>query len=239
MSQSSRTAQTKRGLRFLRRESYMRGYAATALSSQFPDALAFDAFYAALTDEQKDEFLRVGSSYLFLVKQGDWHVDVEDSNPVIDYFTNSFKLVSLFSLIESLSSEKHQDFYEWLGHVAEDIYPITDKAALKQHHERYKATFGSIRRCVAFFERLPPRRQAELRDSLKIDGAPVKSVKDVAQFLYNLRSKFVHEGKFVLDIANVPVMSRHKNANTLTALSMPNLLSAFEEGVVAYFSYRN
>jgi len=103
----------------------MRGYAKSALSSQFRDASAFDAFYAALTDEQKDEFLRVGSSYLFLVKQGNWHVEVEGSNPVIDYFTNSFKLVSLFSLIESLSSEKHRDFYEWLGHVGEEIFPIS------------------------------------------------------------------------------------------------------------------
>lgn len=214
----------------------MRGYAASALRSQFRDAAAFDAFYAALTDEKKDEFLRVGSSYLFLVMQGDWHVDVEDSNPVIDYFTNSFKLVSLFSLIESLSSEKHQDFYEWLGHVGDEIYPIVGKAALKQLHERYKATFGSIRRCVAFFERLSSRQQVELCNSIQIDGAPVKSVKDVALFLYNLRSKFVHEGEFVLDIANVPVMSRHKKANTLTALSMPKLLEAFEEGVIAYFN---
>ncbi len=213
----------------------MREYAASAFASQFANGGEFEQFYGALTDEEKDEFLRIGSSYLFLVKQGDWHVDVEGSNPVIDYFTNSFKLVSLFSLIESLSSEKHQDFYDWLVHVQEQIYPITDKAALKQLHEKYKATFGSIRRCVAFFHRLPQGRQVELRSSLKIDGAPVKSVKEVAQFLYNLRSKFVHEGEFVLDIAHVPVISRHKNASTVTELSMPTLLAAFEEGVVAHF----
>ncbi len=229
-------AQSKRNLRFLARESYMREYAASAMGSRFPDAVAFNAFYAALTDEQKDEFLRIASSYLFLVKQGDWHVTVEGSNPVIDYFTNSFKLVSLFSLIESLSSEKHQDFYEWLGHIGGDIYPISNRAALKQLHEDYKTTFGSIRRCVAFFERLSSVQQAGLCNSIQIDGAAVKSVKGVAQFLYNLRSKFVHEGAIVLDIANVPVMSRHKNANTLTALSMPKLLEAFEEGVVAYFT---
>ena len=207
------------------------------MSSRFRYAAAFDAFYAALTDEQKDEFLRVASSYLFLVKQGDWHVNVEDSNPVIDYFTNSFKLISLFSLIESLSSEKHQDFYEWLGHVGDTIYPVSNKAALKQLYKKYKATFGSIRRCVAFFERLSSAQRADLCNSIQIDGAPVKSVKGVAQFLYNLRNKFVHEGEFVLDIANVPVMSQHKNANTLTALSMPRLLEAFEEGVVAYFNH--
>ena len=215
----------------------MREYAASAMGSIFSDAAAFDAFYVALCDEQKDDFLRVASSYLFLVKKGDWHVKVEDSNPVIDYFTNSFKLVSLFSLIESLSSEKHQDFYEWLGHMGGDIYPISDKAVLKRHHDNYKTTFGSIRRCVAFFERLSSAQQADLCNSIQIDGAPVKSIKDVAQFLYNLRSKFVHEGKFVLDIASVPVMSRHKDLNALTALSMPKLLEAFEEGVVAYFTH--
>lgn len=222
-------------LYFLRRESYMREYAATALGSQFPDTAAFDAFYGVLTDEEKDKFLRVGSSYLFLVKQGDWHVDVEGANPVIDYFTNSFKLVSLFSLIESLSSEKHQDFYEWLSQPPGNIFPIGDQTALKRLHEKYKSTFGSIRRRVAFFERLPPPRKAELRGGIKINGAPVKSINDVAQFLYNLRSKFVHEAELVLDIAHVSVISRHKNADTLTELSMPTLLSAFEEGVIAYF----
>ncbi len=210
-------------------------YARSALGSRFADPATFDAFYAGLTDELKNEFLRVGSTYLFLVKKGDWHVDYEDANPVIDYFTNSFKLVSLFSLIESLSSEKHQDFYEWLGQAGNASFPIADKAALRELHEQYKATFGSIRRCIAFFERLTPARQERLRASIQIDREPVKTVKEVAQFLYNLRSKFVHEGEFVLDIANMPVMSRHKNANTLTSLSMPNLLEAFEEGVVAYF----
>jgi len=157
------------------------------------------------------------------------------ANPVIDYITNSFKLVSLFSLIESLSSDRHQDFYEWLSQLPENIFP-KDQTTLKDLHERYKSTFGSIRRCVAFFERLPPPRQAEL-SGIKINGAPVRSIKDVAQFLYNLRSKFVHEGEFVLDVAHVPVISRHKNADTLTDLSMPTLLSAFEEGVIAHFKH--
>ena len=213
----------------------MREYAATAFESQFSDAMAFDVFYERLGDEAKDQFLRVASTYLFLVKRGDWRVDVEGTDPVIDYFTNSFKLVSLFSLIESLSAEKHQDFQEWLIQIGEEIYPIPDKATLRKLHEKYKVTFGSIRRCVAFFERLPPMRQEELRGALKVEGAPTKSVKEVAQFLYNLRSKFVHEGEFVLDIANVPVMSKHKSASTLTSLSMQKLLQIFEEGVIAHF----
>lgn len=236
MSQPSSPAQAKTApLRYLQRESYLREYAASAFVSQFPDAMAFDVFYDRLGDEKKNEFLRVASTYLFLVKRGDWYVDVEGRSPVIDYFTNSFKLVSLFSLIESLSAEKHQDFHEWLVQSGGEIYPVADRATLSRLHEKYKVTFGAIRRCAAFFERLPPMRQEELRGALKVRGALTKSVKEVAQFLYNLRSKFVHEGEFVLDIANVPVMSKHKNVSTLTSLSMPKLLAVFEEGVIAHF----
>lgn len=230
--------ESKVQLRNLKREVILKPYAVAALASQFEGAPAFDEFYGRLRDEEKDEFLRVSSKYLFLVKKGDWHVDVEDTNPVIDYFTNSFKLVSLFSLIESLSSEKHQDFYEWLGkRKADGTFPIVDKAELERLHEEYKITFGSIRRCIAFFARLPKERQAELRAGFQVQGRPATEIKEVAQFLYNLRSKFVHEGEFVLDIANVPVLSRHKNSNTCTELSMPTLLRAFEEGVVAHFRH--
>jgi hypothetical protein len=213
----------------------MRDYAALAFESQFPSRIAFGVFYEGLSDAEKDEFLRVGSTYLFLVKKGDWHVHVDGSNPVIDYFTNSFKLVSLFSLIESLSSEEHQDFHEWLTHEGEGIYPITDKRTLRKLHDEYKLTFGSIRRCVAFFEGLPVERRKQLLGALHVKGERAKSVKEVAQFLYNLRSKFVHEGEFVLDISYAPVMSTHKKASTLTSLSMPELLQLFEEGVIAHF----
>jgi hypothetical protein len=169
------------------------------------------------------------------VKEGDWHVRVKGSDPVVDYFTNSFKLVALFSLIESLSTERHQDFYEWLGHEGPSLYPIRDKVALREAYAQYKLTYGSIRRCVAFFERLSKHHQAKLRASFKVDGEAAKTMKEIAQFLYTLRSKFVHEGELVLDIASIPVMSRHKGAITLTGLSIPDLLQAFEEGVIEYF----
>ena len=236
MSQAS-SADEPKGchLRYLRRESFMRDYAALAFVSQFPDRIAFNVFYEGLSDAEKDEFLRVGSTYLFLVKKGDWHVDVDGSDPVIDYFTNSFKLVSLFSLIESLSTEEHQDFYGWLVHAGEAIYPIKDNGDLRKLHEEYKLTFGSIRRCVAFFEGLPVERRKQLQGALVVKGQRARSVKEVAQFLYNLRSKFVHEGEFVLDISYIPVMSMHKNISTLTCLSMPEILQLFEEGVIAHF----
>lgn len=231
----SSPGKTRGPLRNLYREKIFKPHAQAVFAGHLGGAIEFETFYSGLKDEEKDLFLGVASKYVFLVKHGDWHVDLEDCNPVIDYFTNSFKLVSLFSLIESLSSDKHEDFYEWLKNQEADAFPIPDKLKLKSLYEKYKKSYGSIRRCVKFFERLPPTRQAELRSGLKVRGAQVPEIKAVAEFLYNLRSKFVHEGEFVLDIANIPVMSRHKNAETLTDISIPTLLRMFEEGVLAYF----
>lgn len=222
-------------LRNLEREAIFRPYAESVLVTKLGSVEAFDAFYSQLTDEEKDLLLGAAAKYVFLVRDGDWHVARDDCNPVIDYLTNSFKLVSLFSLIESLSPEKHEDFYEWLRRREDGTFPISDKAELKLLYEEYKQTYGSIRRCVRFFERMPRERQAELRNGFRVRGEPVPGIKAVAEFLYNLRSKFVHEGEFVLDIANLPVMSHHKKSETLTDISVPCLLRAFEDGLLAYF----
>jgi hypothetical protein len=83
-----------------------------ALSSQFKDLDEFEVFYSNLkSDQVKDDFLRVGSAYLFFVKSGDWHVNVERCNPVIDYFTNLFKLVSTLSIAEGLNNKKHIELF--------------------------------------------------------------------------------------------------------------------------------
>ena len=230
---------TRQPLRNFDREKIFKPHAEAVFTSHLGGATAFENFYTGLKDEDKDLFLGVASKYVFLVKHGDWHVDLEDCNPVIDYFTNSFKLVSLFSLIESLSSEKHEDFYDWLRKQEEITFPIADKLELKSLYEKYKKTYGSIRRCITFFERLPPDRQAELKAGFKVEGKSKSEIKAVAEFLYNLRSKFVHEGDFVLDIANIPVLSLNNNKQTLTNISIPTLLRMFEEGVLAYFRRAN
>ena len=219
----------------LRREHIFKSLAKAVFTCHLGGPTEFEQFYSALTDKEKDLFLGVASKYVFLVKHGDWHVDWEGCEPVIDYFTNSFKLVSLFSLIESLSNGKHEDFHDWLLKQGNEIFPVKEKSHLSSLHREYKKSHGSIRRCIAFFERLPPARQIVLRSGFKVNGQPVSEIRAVAQFLYNLRSKFVHEGEFVLDIASVPVMSCHKNTQTVTAISIPTLLLTFEEGVIACF----
>jgi hypothetical protein len=103
--------------RYVANESAYLEDAFAALATHFADRAAFDDFYAVLRrPELRDEFLRVTSFYRYLVKEGDWQIRVPGYDPVIDYLTNSYKLVALFSLIESLTTLKHEDFYEWLCH---------------------------------------------------------------------------------------------------------------------------
>ena len=107
-----------------------------ALSSQFKDRETFEKYYSHLNNDQvKDDFLRVGSSYLFFVKSGDWHVNVRRSAPVIDYFTNSFKLVSTLAIAEGLNNKNHIDFFQWLNkRENRHLFPIANEKDLQKHY---------------------------------------------------------------------------------------------------------
>ena len=225
--------------RYIANEVAFKRYAYTALMSRFPDQARFDDFYASLDGPViKDEFLRVTSFYLFLVKRGEWQVTVEGSAPVVDYLSTSFKVVALFALIESLSDKQHQDFYSWLcSKDTKTTLPIPDPAALSKLNEEYKVTYGSIRRCVTFFNRLPSERQQALCSAIKVDGKPLSSIKKVAEFLYDLRSKFVHEARLVLSLVGYTALSLKGEKVVQIDLSVETLLEAFEEGVLAYFGH--
>jgi hypothetical protein len=214
-------------------------YAYTALTSRFRDRKEFEQFYNSLADSSvNDEFLRVASLYLFLAKQGAWHVKIDGSAEVVDYLSNSFKVVAIFALIESLSDQRHQDFYDWLREKG--AFPILDSGALAKLNEEYKASFGSIRRCVQFFSRMPVGRQQALCEAIVVDGKPLGSVQKVAEFLYDIRSKFVHEARLVLQFVEFPVsfaLSTKGKKVVETDLPIDTLLDAFEEGVLEYFRH--
>lgn len=222
--------------RFVHNENAFVEDAFIALAGRFIDRAAFNTFYATLTTPStRDEFLRVTSFYRYLVKEGDWQITVQGIDPIIDYLTNSYKLVALFSLIESLTDLRHEDFYEWLSHRQPAIYPIQDGAELKKLYQEYKESYGSIRRCVAFFDRLPPELKARLCSAIHVKGQPIASIRKLAEFLYNLRSQFVHEGRLVLDVSETPIYSISKKGATRSSLTIGALLEAFEVGVIEYF----
>lgn len=223
--------------RYVKNEAAYLSIAESALADRFKTASDFHSFYEGIsTLDRKNLLLRTTSFYYYLIKKGDWLVSAPDCDPVIDYFTNSYKIVGLFALIESLSDDSHEDFHAWLTNDARaPMFPINSAEELSEFHSKYKATFGSIRRCVSFFGRLPPARQKELCGAVRMDHKPMASIKKLAEYLYDIRSKFVHQADLVLQMSGSTYHLGHKKL-IHTQLTMPLLFSAFEEGLVAYFS---
>lgn len=221
--------------RYVKNEALYLTVAQSAVSSQFASDTEFKRFYQEIgRRERRNLFLRAAAFYYYLVKHGDWIVTATDCDPVIDYLTNSYKTVGIFALIESLSDEEHEDFHAWLSKDENASFPIAAREQLNELHKKYKATYGSIRRCVGFFARLSPEMQAQLCQSVEVDNKPMPNIKKLAEFLYNTRSKFVHEAAVVLQMSGA---SAHQGDKKLinTKLTMSTVFSAFEEGLVAYF----
>jgi hypothetical protein len=220
-------------------------YAFRALERHFGNRDEFEKFFDSITEEnRRQEFLRVAAFYLFLAKGGDWRLNFSEVCP--DYIPNSFKVVAIFSLIESLSDERHLDFYEWLnGQPPGTLFPISDKQALATKYQEYKVTFGSIRRCINFFERLSPVRRETLFRSISEwqeqnqKMAPLGSIEKVAQFLYNLRSEFVHNGKLVLELDEEVHLSKRRGEFVQTKLDINGFMETFEDGLLIHFGYQS
>jgi hypothetical protein len=223
-------------LRFLDAKDTFSERAYLALKNQFPSGDAFDAYFNGIKDdEQKNLFLKTATFYLLLVKCGDWVVTVPNSDKVIDYLTNTYKYVAIFSLIESLSREQFVDFYQFLIRLKSRVeFPIADRATLYEHYEKYKQEFGSIRRCVSFFKALSPQRQRELLSRFEVKGSD-PTIENLAKYLYEMRSKFVHEAALVLHMSDGMSIGMQNGKIIVCSLSINDAMQFFEEGLVEHF----
>lgn len=235
MSKKMKTS-TTRDLRYLQDSEKFLGYSFEALKAHFLGRPDFDAYFAAITSEdRKSLFLRAASFYLFMVKNGDCHVRVEESDKVVDYLTNTFKYIGIFSLVESLSDERFVDFYEYLsGRSTAVPYPIQDRVALDALYKNYKSQHGSVVRCVSFFKNLPPARQQDLVRRLVVHGTD-PSIEHLAQYLYELRSRFVHQAEFVHHMSSGTSVSFRNGELMVCSLSIADAMQFFEEGLIEYF----
>jgi hypothetical protein len=223
-----------RKFKYLNDEETYKEDAFLALGNQFESRNRFEKYYSQIESKNdRNEFLRVSAAYLFFVRNGNWKVDVPRSNELIDYFTNSFKLVALLGIIESLSSEKFEDFYQWLR-KHDDFLPISDKTQLDSYYQDYKKDFGAIRKCKQFFVSLPESLQEELKQSINIDGKPLATIERFAEMLYQARSGFAHEVQSTTEFSGNHFGS-FQGKRTHWKLRISRLLAAFEIGLLSHF----
>lgn len=180
-------------LRYLKSKKEFLEFSYLALRDQFSSMEEFVSFFNSIeSDEKKNQFLETASFYLFLVKQGNWLVDIPGSDSKIAYLTETYKYIGLFSLIESLHKNNFIDFYSYLERGKSKVeFPIKNKAELESYYRKYKEEFGAIQQSVSFFKTLSIEKQNSLIKKLQVKGTEPK-IENLSKYLYELRSKFVH-----------------------------------------------
>ena len=221
--------------RYLRNEAAFKVDAFAVLKAHFQGRREFNHYYSAIPEAKLNEFLRVCVSYRYLAKHGDWKIKVRGYNPVIDYLTNSYKLVAIFSIIESLSDLDYLDFYQWLtAKNRRQSFPIESRKELDALYRDYKAEYGATRRCVAFFSGLPVEEQRQLCGSISVNKKPTVEIRKLAELLYNLRSSFVHKAEFAHELSG-PILVFTKAGVVESQLTVASILRAFELGIIEHF----
>jgi hypothetical protein len=212
-------------------------YSFQALKNHFSNKEDFITFFKAIeNDDKKNLFLKTASFYLFLVKKGDWFVDIADSDKRVDYLTDTYKYIAIFSLIESLQEREFMDFFSFLVRRKNNVkFPINDKKELDRWYRQYKREFGSIHQSVKFFKSLNPQKKSELIKNLEIKNVK-PTIENLSKYLYNLRSKFLHEAELIVNISGRTTISRYGKEVVICKLSIKNLMKFFEEGLITYFT---
>jgi len=209
-----------------------------ALSSQFENIEQFEEFYSNLKDDEtKNDFLRIGTAYLFFVKCGDWHVNVKRSYPIIEHITNSFKIVTLLAVAESVNSKKHIDFFQWLNKKKnKNLFPIENREVLEKHYRAYKEEYGAIFAVKDLFANLSKKTQDNLCKRVTINDQPVE-IEDLIKLIYKVRSGFAHTTENNLELSSgFHFGGTKKKKIKWRQLKIEYLQGALEEGIFIHFS---
>jgi hypothetical protein len=128
------------------------------------------------------------------------------------------------------------DFYTYLIRRKSKVkFPIQDKAELDQYYKNYKKEFGSIQQSIRFFQSLSRQRKATLIQKLEVTNIE-PTIENLSKYLYELRSKFVHEADLIVNMSGrTTISSREKNQVVICKLSIEDLMRFFEEGLVEHF----
>ena len=222
--------------RYLNQKEDFLKFAYQALEDQFADRKEFIDFFENIKGiDQKNLFLKTASFYLLLVKKGEWLINVPGYEQRIDYLNHTYKYIAIFSLIESLYEKQFIDFYSYLiGKKNKIKFPIEDKNQLEHLYRKYKEEYGSIHQSVEFFKSLSEKSKTELIANLEVRNREPK-IEDIAKYLYNWRSEFVHEANLVLNMSGRLHIRRDGNKFVICKLSLDKLMTFFEEGLIVYF----
>ena len=87
---------------------------------------------------------------------------------------------------------------------------------------------------MAFFKSLIDQHQSTILQKLEIENSKA-TIDDLSKYLYEVRSKFVHEAKLIVNMSGTTTISKHRKKCVISKLSLNDLMFFFEQGLVTHF----
>lgn len=227
-------------MRYLRYKEDFLKHAYVPLQQYFQDEADFERFFETIpTDEEKNLFLKTASFYRFLVVEGRFSFPEPELNDGLKYIDDSYKYISIFSLIESLYvSDKFVEFYTYMATKRNKIqFPIEKRSDLKPIFDRYKDEYGAIRNAIKFFDGLDQYDKDKIVKKFRVANES-NSIINLAKYLYQIRSDFVHTAKFVLSFGVNPTIGKVGKKVVVNNLQIRDLMVFFEHGLLRHFGYK-
>lgn len=226
--------------RYLKNKNHFLKYAYIALRVYFTDKHDFDAFFNSIpTNESKEMFLKTSSTYLFLVKKGNFEFSDEILKGAQTYINDTYKYIGIFSLIESLYvGDKFVEFYDYLmDKKNKAYYPISSTDDLRKVFDNYKKDYGAVKNAVKFFNGLDKRDRYRIISKFEVENRK-SSVTDLAKLLYQIRSDFIHNAKLVLGFGDDISIGRIGKKVVANRLHIRDLMIIFEHGLLRHFGFK-
>jgi hypothetical protein len=92
-----------------------------------------------------------------------------------------------------------------------------------------------MHKMVSFFLRLDDSSKQEIESWIKVKGQPL-AIEKLAKTLYEIRSKFVHEARLIVDLSGVRTISARQVEREIT-VTLEQVERIFERGVLLRFGY--
>lgn len=225
--------------RYLHSKEKFLDYSYLALKNNFESKEEFISFFDSIKpDDEKNLFLKTASFYLFIVKQGDWIVNIPNYDPKIDYLNDTFKYIAIFSLIESLySMEEHLDYYQYLMRNKKEIKFGIDKkpsSILTEKYSEYKKVYGAQKMALLFFESLEVEDKELIKNKLRLKDQE-SAFNQLVQILYQMRSNFVHKAELIVGFGTHTTISKLGDGIFINELTINDFQNIFERGLIKRF----
>jgi hypothetical protein len=236
--------------RYIKNEKKFLEYAFDVLKLYFSSRDSFDDFYNKISiKHNKNLFLKIISFYKYLVKDGSFISYIRDNDQIketkISYIDETYKFIAVFSLIEGLlGADNYEEFHRWLlkNHDFTKV-PIDSKTKFNKLRSTYLKEFGATNRAIKFFNSLDKDTKQYLKSKIALPKEKHRDLTDdkvndfIANFLYKIRSEFVHKSRLILETSNGKNISNVNGELVMSDLNLEDLKLIFERGFLLYFGY--